>query len=112
MPPESITIVAASLPPPYLPRLLAFLGAELESSRHLHALLLWVHQIVLCHGERLRDQRSLFEVPLRTLHKGVTSRYDELTKTCHSNTYSLAFLADQCRILDAEGITPADLDDA
>ena len=95
VPPESISLVGAALPPPYLPRLLGFLGAEIESSRHLHAILLWVQQLLTSHGQRLRDNRSLHEVALRALHKGACARYDELAKVCHSNTFALDFLLDQ-----------------
>ena len=95
VPPEMISLVCASLPPPYLPRLLSFLGAELETSRHLHAVMLWVQQLLLSHGQRLRDHRSAHEVALRTLHKGTCVRYDELAKVCHGNLFSLDFLIDQ-----------------
>ena len=83
------------MPPPYLPRLLGFLGAELETSRHLHAILLWVRQLLLSHSQRLRDHRSTHEVALRTLHKGVCARYDELGKMCHGNQFALGVLLDQ-----------------
>ena len=36
--------------------------------------------------------------PLRALHKAVCTRYDELSKTCHSNLFSLTFLADQLQM--------------
>ena len=95
VPPAEVPLVAAGLPPPYLPRLLSFLGAELDASRHLHAILVWVHQLLLAHGQRIRDHRSAHEVPLRTLHKGVCARYDELSKLCHGNNFAVAFLVDQ-----------------
>lgn len=95
VPPAEVPLVAAGLPPPYLPRLLSFLGAELDASRHLHAILVWVHQLLLAHGQRIRDHRSAHEVPLRTLHKGVCARYDELSKLCHGNSFAVAFLVDQ-----------------
>ena len=47
------------------------------------------------HGQRIRDHRSAHEVPLRTLHKGVCARYDELSKLCHGNSFAVAFLVDQ-----------------
>lgn len=104
-PPEAIELVASALPPPYLQRLLCFLGAELESSRHLHAILLWVHQLLASHSQRLRDQRALYEVPLRAIHKGVCNRYDELSKTCHSNQFALDFLLDQMEYSTAAAAT-------
>lgn len=71
VPPSSVPLVAQSLPPPYLERLLRFLGAEMEGSRHLHSLLLWVQQLLQWHGQRVRASPTTFEVALRTLHKGV-----------------------------------------
>lgn len=109
VPPEEIQLVASALPPPYLPRFLAFLGAEIDTSRHLHAILLWVHFLLLAHGQRVRDARSAHEVPLRTLHKGVCARYDELSKMCHGNQFSIAFLVDQLQHLAAAGGAPAAL---
>lgn len=97
VPPESIALVAQRLPPPYLERLLRFLGGEMESSRHLHALLLWVQQLLHAHGRALHDAPSTFEVALRTLHKGVRLRYDDLSQMCHSNQFDLTFLTDQLR---------------
>ena len=97
-------LVAAAVPPPYLPRLLAFFGAEIDTSRHLHAILLWVHQLLLAHGQRMRDERSVHEVPLRALHRGVCARYDELTKMCHGNSFSLAFLVDQLQLIDCGAV--------
>ena len=94
-PPEHIELVARSIPPLYLARLLSFFGAELDTSRHLHAILLWLQALLVWHGARLRDERSTHEVALRTIHKGVLTRYDELGATCHSNTHLLDFLADQ-----------------
>ena len=46
-------------------------------------------------GHGMRDARSAHEVPLRTLHKGVCARYDELSKLCHGNSFAVAFLVDQ-----------------
>ena len=70
----------------------AWLSRELGASRHLHAVLLWAHQIMLSHAARLRDAPSLYEVPLRALHKGARLRYDELSRLCNSNLFSLDFV--------------------
>jgi len=58
-------------------------------------MLLWVRQLLISHSQRLRDQRSAYEVPLRTIHKGVCNRYDELAKTAHANQFAVDFLLDQ-----------------
>ena len=95
VPPNEIQLVASALPPPYIPRFFSFLGAEIDASRHLHAILLWVHHLLLAHGPRIRESRTVYEVPLRALHKGVCARYDELSKMAFQNQFSLTFLADQ-----------------
>ena len=101
VPPAEVPLVARELPPPYLERMLRFLAAELGASRHLHAVLLWAHQIMLSHAARLRDAPSLYEVPLRALHKGARLRYDELSRLCNSNLFSLDFVIDQLQLQEA-----------
>ena len=81
--------------PRYVQRLLRFLATELDSSRHVHVVLLWAHELMLSHAPRLRTAASAYEVPLRALHKAARRRYDELSKLCNSNLFSLAFLIDQ-----------------
>mmetsp|Transcript_51226 Transcript_51226/g.135724 ORF Transcript_51226/g.135724 Transcript_51226/m.135724 type:complete len:173 (+) Transcript_51226:32-550(+) len=94
VPPDAIPLVAQSLPTPYVGRLLTFLGAEMEGSRHLHSLLLWTQQLLRHHGRALHDAPTSYETALRTLHKGVRLRYDDLASMCHSNQYDLTFLLD------------------
>ena len=50
---------------------------------------------MLSHAPRLRAASSKYEVPLRALHKAARRRYDELSKLCNSNLYSLAVFIDQ-----------------
>ena len=97
-PPGDVAVVAAALPPPYLPRLLAFLAGEIDTTRHLQAMLVWMHQLMLAHATRLRNERESHEVPLRALHKAVCTRYDDLSKLCHGNLFSLRFIKDQLQM--------------
>ena len=95
VPPAEVGLVARELPLPYLPRLLRFLSVELDSSRHLHAVLLWAHALMVAHAQKMRDAPTAYEVPLRALHKGARLRYDELSRVCNGNLFSLQFLIDQ-----------------
>ena len=99
--------MARELPAQYIERMLRFLAAELGASRHLHAVLLWAHQIMLSHAARLRDAPSLYEVPLRALHKGARLRYDELSRLCNSNLFTLDFLIDQLQLTEAAAAAAA-----
>ena len=72
-----------------------FTGGELEVSRHVHGVMLWVQQLLLTHGHHMRERPATFEAPLRALHKGTRLRYDELGKMCNKNLFSLDFLIDQ-----------------
>uniref|UniRef100_A0A7S0Q3Z6 Small-subunit processome Utp12 domain-containing protein n=1 Tax=Coccolithus braarudii TaxID=221442 RepID=A0A7S0Q3Z6_9EUKA len=94
VPPPQIQLVAQSVPLSYLERLLRFLAVELDRSRHVHALLLWVQQLLIAHGAWLRDRTATYEVPLRALLKGARARYDELSHMCNGNVYALDFLDD------------------
>jgi len=97
VPPDGVALVAHSLPVPYVERFLQFLGSEMEGSRHLQLLLMWVQQILLHHGRHVKDHPRTYEVSLQTLHKSVRLRYDDLASMCHNNQFDLAFLVDQSR---------------
>ena len=62
----------------------------------------------VAHAQRMRDAPSSYEVPLRALHKGARLRYDELSRMCNGNLFSLQFLIDQLRTV--AGATDADAD--
>lgn len=104
VPPEQIALIAAA--PQllaYLDRLLFHLRVELDSSRHVHAVLMWVHQLLLSHTPCMMDQPTRYEVALRALHKGVRVRYEDLAKLCNDNLFSLSFLADQLLLIASGG---------
>ena len=106
VPHGQIALVAGGIPQPYIERLLRFLGGELDTSRHVHLVSLWVEQLLLSHGMLLRERAATYEVPLRALAKATRARYDELSRVADANFYALAFLEEQLR-LHAQGAKPA-----
>ncbi len=106
VPHGQIALVAGGIPQPYIERLLRFLGGELDTSRHVHLVSLWVEQLLLSHGMLLRERAATYEVPLRALAKATRARYDELSRVADANFYALAFLEEQLR-LHAQGAKAA-----
>lgn len=90
--PGDIALVIQSLREPYTERLLQFIVLQLEKSRHLHFYLLWCHQLLTVHGQKLKLLASKLLVMLRNLQKSVTRQQQDLDKVCSSNTYALTYI--------------------
>ncbi|XP_078369162.1 periodic tryptophan protein 2 homolog isoform X4 [Oculina patagonica] len=100
--PCDIPLVVQSLREPYTERLLQFIVLQLEKSRHLHFYLLWCHQLLTVHGQKLKLLASRLLVMLRSLQKSVTRQQQDLDKVCSSNTYALAYILAFAGILKAD----------
>ena len=95
VPNKHISLIAGGLPSIYLERFLRFLNEELEASRHVHLVSLWVEQILLAHGHVLQENPATYEVALRGLDKGMRTKYDDLSRVADSNFFWLRFLEEQ-----------------
>ncbi|KAI8982130.1 WD40-repeat-containing domain protein [Mycotypha africana] len=78
IPPDSVEIIARSMPDKYLFRLLTLIGMHMETSPHIEFHLLWVKHIMTAHGRYLRDHRGQFQPVFRALHKGVNRVRDDI----------------------------------
>lgn len=76
----SVALVIQSLREPFTERLLQFIVLQLEKSRHLHFYLLWCHQLLTVHGQKLKLLASKLLVMLRSLQKSVTRQQQDLNK--------------------------------
>lgn len=90
--PSDIALVVQSLREPYTERLLQSIVLRLEKSRHLHFYLLWCHQLLAVHGQKLKPLASKLLVMLRSLQKSVTRQQQDLDRVCSSNTYALTYI--------------------
>lgn len=52
--PAAVEVVGASLPELYVEKVLEFLAASMETSRHLEFYLLWTQRLLLRHGHKLK----------------------------------------------------------
>ncbi|EEC00465.1 WD-repeat protein, putative [Ixodes scapularis] len=92
VPPESVELVARSLPQVYVEKLLAFLGGRLESTTHVQFYVEWIDSLLRQHGEALKERSGKAMATLRTLLKNVTLRHAELAKVCDHNKYLLRYV--------------------
>lgn len=79
IPPESVELVARSLPEKYLSRLLHYIGVHMESSPHIEFHLRWVVSVMTSHGGYLKNNRGEFQPVFRALHKGVSRIRDDIS---------------------------------
>ncbi|XP_015588288.1 periodic tryptophan protein 2 homolog [Cephus cinctus] len=87
---ESVALTVAGLPDVYVERILKFIAAELERTRHVHFYLIWVETILTIHGPRINSTSSM--PILLTIQKNMQQKYEELTKICDFNNYTMKYI--------------------
>eukprot|EP00744_Colponema_vietnamica_P009652 GILI01013704.1.p1 GENE.GILI01013704.1~~GILI01013704.1.p1 ORF type:complete len:671 (+),score=201.45 GILI01013704.1:103-2013(+) len=98
VPLAEIPVIVQSFPLVFLQRLLTFIATELEQSRHLEFHLVWALQLLNTHGKYFKGPSSLsvvsssFHTTLRALHKAIQGKFNDLSKLCDENMYTLGFL--------------------
>lgn len=90
IPCADIELTVANLTDVYVEKVLKFIALELESSRHIHFYFLWIEIILTKHGQRLN---SALQMPiLLMLQKNMQKKYDDLSKMCDFNQYTMSYL--------------------
>lgn len=90
IPCTDIELTVTSLPEIYIVKVLKFIASEMESSRHIHFYLLWIETILTKHGPRIN---SALQMPiLLMLQKNMQKKYDDLSKICDFNQYTMSYL--------------------
>ncbi|XP_012232202.1 periodic tryptophan protein 2 homolog [Linepithema humile] len=90
IPYKEMELTTTSIPDVYIEKLLKFIASELESTRHIHFYLLWVETILTKHGSRIN---SALQMPvLLMLHKNMQKKYDDLSKICDFNQYTISYI--------------------
>jgi len=90
-PASSVQLIASELSFVYIPRLLAFIGNELEKSPHIEFHLLWLLHIFNAHGNALRSNFTLTST-FRNLQKTLSVHHSDLQRVCAENVYTLEYL--------------------
>lgn len=55
----AVDVVSASLPELYVEKVLEFLAASFEVSRHLEFYLIWTQKLLMSHGQRLKSRYKM-----------------------------------------------------
>lgn len=93
--PSDVEMTVRSLPEVYLERALKFVASSLESTHHIEFYLIWVQHLLTVYGSTLQASSREAQVTpiLLTLQKNLTKKYEELSKICDFNKYTLQYLA-------------------
>ncbi|KAK2581778.1 hypothetical protein KPH14_002256 [Odynerus spinipes] len=90
IPYTNIELIVQSLSDIYVEKILKFIAAELESTKHVHFYLLWIESILTSHGHRIN---TAFQMPiLLMLQKNMQRKYDDLSSICDFNQYTISYI--------------------
>ncbi|XP_074096167.1 periodic tryptophan protein 2 homolog [Cotesia typhae] len=89
VPVDDVELTVTSLSEVYIDRLLKFVGVELERTRHIHFYLIFA-EIIL--GKCRHKLSPLQLTALLTLQKNMQQKYDDLSKICDFNKYTIDYI--------------------
>ena len=92
IPPESISIVCQTLSSMYVERVLSFIVSQIDTSPHIEFHLKWIVAILYEHGSLLQKRTPSTVSVLRSIQKTVGRKFEDLSKICQHNRYSLQYL--------------------
>ncbi|OAD61424.1 Periodic tryptophan protein 2 like protein, partial [Eufriesea mexicana] len=90
IPCSDIYLTVKDLSDIYIEKILKFIASELEFTRHIHFYFLWIEIILTNHGPRIN---TALQMPiLLILQKNMQKKYDDLSKICDFNQYTMSYL--------------------
>lgn len=90
VPYNDVELTVTSIPQIYIEKLLRFIAVELERTRHIHFYLIWIEVIFTRLGHKIN---SPMQMPvLLTIQKNMQQKYDDLSKICDFNQYTMSFI--------------------
>ncbi|MED6249475.1 U3 snoRNP protein [Ataeniobius toweri] len=93
VPHEQISVVCGSLPDVYVEKLLGFVATCLEKSSHLQFYMTWAQNLLMLHGQRLKNRSASILPTLQSLQKSIQRHFDNLSKLCDFNMYNIRYAA-------------------
>uniref|UniRef100_A0A669E7U7 PWP2 small subunit processome component n=1 Tax=Oreochromis niloticus TaxID=8128 RepID=A0A669E7U7_ORENI len=114
VPHEQIPVVCGSLPDIYVEKLLGFIATCLEKSGHLQFYMTWAQNLLMLHGQKLKNRSGAILPTLQALQKSIQRHFDDLSKLCDFNIYNIRYavaLSKQRGLKRAE-MSEASLEDA
>jgi len=91
IPPSQIQLTAKEMPSNYLLKVLAFLARSMNGSPHLQYHLLWSSYLLSFHSHLIETDTNLFITSLRDLQKNISAEYQDLSKLCEENKFTLDY---------------------
>eukprot|EP01106_Pelomyxa_sp_JSP_P011531 TRINITY_DN3035_c0_g1_i2.p1 TRINITY_DN3035_c0_g1~~TRINITY_DN3035_c0_g1_i2.p1 ORF type:complete len:274 (-),score=87.72 TRINITY_DN3035_c0_g1_i2:47-820(-) len=87
-----IDIIARNFPVALLPRLIEYLGGQVERTRRVELYARWCRAVLGVHGETLRRTHANHAAALRTLHSALTRHHTALSDLCSANSFLLRYV--------------------
>ncbi|GKY90534.1 hypothetical protein MPSEU_000027100 [Mayamaea pseudoterrestris] len=87
---------------PNLARLMQFIATIASDSPHVEFYLQWCLEILQTHGMTMDRNRSIFMRSFRAMHKAIQTRHDELKSILNDNKYTLEFVDDHAKLVNAQ----------
>ncbi|GLV37986.1 uncharacterized protein CBL_07783 [Carabus blaptoides fortunei] len=91
IPPRDVELTISSLSEKYIERLLMIIANYLETSPHIEFYLIWIQHLLTIHGPKIRPQSNL--PALLALQKSLHSKYEDLSKICDFNKYTMQYIS-------------------
>ncbi|EGC29042.1 hypothetical protein DICPUDRAFT_159422 [Dictyostelium purpureum] len=88
---EEVQLVCQEFPIYYLKNFIQFLSAYFEKNQHLEYQMKWVKLISIYHGKYIKSNSLSMISSLRNLQKTITQTYNDLSKVCDDNIFSLEY---------------------
>ncbi|KAK7874490.1 hypothetical protein R5R35_001573 [Gryllus longicercus] len=98
---RNVELTVRSLPHAYMVRVLKYVATMLESSHHIEFYLTWIQSILTAHGPELCGSDTTIMPILLTLQKNITRKYEDLSKICDFNKYTIKFLLNLGKIKES-----------
>lgn len=85
----TVNLVVATLPDEYAHRTLQFVAKQLEATQHVQFYLQWACQLITLHGPK---EDVLSAHTLLALQQNLSRKYEQLSKVCDFNKYTMRVL--------------------
>jgi len=114
IPPDSVAIVVDTLATSYVERITNFVIAQIDCSPHIEFHLKWLLAILYKNGNVLQKRSPSTVAMLRAVQKSIGRKFEDLSKICHHNRYTLQYVQSLGRVHSKrriETVSPASEDE-
>merc|ERR1712137_656170 len=91
IPASEIQLTAKDIPANYLERVMSFMSRSMYRSPHIQYHLLWSSHILNFHSHTIESDANTFITSLRNLQKNISLEYQDLSKLCGENKFTLEY---------------------